>query len=304
MGNVEFILELVRKYPERVLELNDNKQSIFHVAVLYRHVNIYPLLYDMGSIKESIIKLEDIHGNNMLHLVGILEETSMCKELEDMSQIYAQMAEELRWFKVVNAMIPPSLRVKKNKAGLSPLELFIENHKVLVYKSQEWMKRTFSELLLLAALMITISFAAAISFASGSNQDSNRDTAAYKVTYNLFIICNGSSFIFALSSIILMLSIMGSRHAEHDFLESLPRNLDNVIYILNLSMGTMMIAFQMIIILLYHDNYSWVVHVTRALACIVCLWFGYRVFTHATTRTASCLKVLLLYKRGIMYKQN
>ena len=100
MGNTTFIVELIRHYPELVLELNDNKQSIFHVAVLHRHFNIYSLLFEIGSIKDSIINLEDAKGNNMLHLVGILEETTMSNQLQKISGPVPQMRQELVWFKV------------------------------------------------------------------------------------------------------------------------------------------------------------------------------------------------------------
>ncbi|KVH92000.1 Ankyrin repeat-containing protein [Cynara cardunculus var. scolymus] len=147
MGNTAFIVELIRQYPERVLELDDNNQTIFHVAISHRHFSIYSLLYEIGSIKDSVINLEDGKGNNMLHLVGILEETTMImsNQLQNISGAVLQMRQELVWFELhlseVKAILPPSLREKKNTAGLSPHELFTENHKGLVSKGEEWIKK-------------------------------------------------------------------------------------------------------------------------------------------------------------------
>ncbi|XP_024977660.1 uncharacterized protein LOC112515221 [Cynara cardunculus var. scolymus] len=168
MGNTAFIVELIRQYPERVLELDDNNQTIFHVAISHRHFSIYSLLYEIGSIKDSVINLEDGKGNNMLHLVGILEETTMImsNQLQNISGAVLQMRQELVWFELhlseVKAILPPSLREKKNTAGLSPHELFTENHKGLVSK----------------ALIVTVSFAAAITFVGGYNQDNDYITVS------------------------------------------------------------------------------------------------------------------------------
>ncbi|KAJ9561969.1 hypothetical protein OSB04_007129 [Centaurea solstitialis] len=298
MGNVEFIVELIRKYPERALERNDNKQSIFHVAVLYRQADVYTLLNEIGSIKESIINLEDIDGNNMLHLVGILEKTSMYKQFEDMSQVYVQIQEELIWFKKVKAILPPSLRVKKNKDGLSPYELFVKNHKDLVSNGQEWMKKTFSELLLLAALMITISFADVISFASGSNQDTPR-SAHYRSIYNAFVMSNGFSFLFASISVIHILFIISSRYAEQDFLELLPKKLEKVTGALCYSMVFMTSAFSMIIVLLYIDDYPRVAYIIVAQVYMVMFLSLYHLCTRMSTRLASRFKTMST--KRIMY---
>lgn len=101
MGNTAFVVELIRQYPEQVLALNDNKQSIFHVAVTHRYRGIYSLLHVLGSMKESIVDLEDENGNNMLHLVGILSKTTRSDYLlKDIPGPAAQLLTDLAWFQV------------------------------------------------------------------------------------------------------------------------------------------------------------------------------------------------------------
>ncbi|CAH1454110.1 unnamed protein product [Lactuca virosa] len=106
MGNTAFIVELIRQYPEQVLALNDNKQSIFHIAITYRYRGIYSLLHDIGSMKESIVDLEDENGNNMLHLVGILSETGRSYLLKDIPGPTSQLLEDLAWFQNVWTILP------------------------------------------------------------------------------------------------------------------------------------------------------------------------------------------------------
>lgn len=96
MGNAKFVVELIRQYPDLIWKLNDNNQSIFHIAVAHRHESIYNLLYEIGSMKDMITPLKDPAGNNMLHLVGRIAKN----RVQDVSGVTFQMQRELLWFKV------------------------------------------------------------------------------------------------------------------------------------------------------------------------------------------------------------
>lgn len=96
-GNTKFVVELIRKYPDLIWKVNDNNQSIFHIAVEHRHEGIYNLLYEIGSMKDLITPLKDPKENNMLHLVGKIAKQ---KRLQDVSGVALQMQRELLWFQV------------------------------------------------------------------------------------------------------------------------------------------------------------------------------------------------------------
>ncbi|KAI3790600.1 hypothetical protein L2E82_03761 [Cichorium intybus] len=98
MGNTEFIVELVRQYPDLLWKTNDDEQTIFHVAVINRHEGIYNLLHEIGSMKDTITLMRDIKGNNMLHLVGMCAKSN---HLQNDSGVGLQMQRELLWFKVL-----------------------------------------------------------------------------------------------------------------------------------------------------------------------------------------------------------
>ncbi|KAI3514880.1 hypothetical protein L1887_13627 [Cichorium endivia] len=114
MGNTAFVVEVIRQYPELVREVNDDNQSIFHVAVSYRHEGIYNLLYEIGSLRNLIITLEDKNGNNMLHLVG---ESAKFNRLQNIPGVGLQLHLETLWFKEVETILPPPFREKKNAFG-------------------------------------------------------------------------------------------------------------------------------------------------------------------------------------------
>nr|GEV40548.1 hypothetical protein [Tanacetum cinerariifolium] len=120
-GSIKFIVELISKYHDLIWKRNDDDLSIFHIAVLHRHESIYNLLYEIGSMKDSIVILEDQYRNNMLHLVGMMVDT---KRLKKVSGAAFQMQLELLWYKEVVSMILPSYRERKNKSGKTPYQLF------------------------------------------------------------------------------------------------------------------------------------------------------------------------------------
>nr|GEV81257.1 ankyrin repeat-containing domain, PGG domain protein [Tanacetum cinerariifolium] len=56
VGNTNFLLELIRRSPDLIWKVNDDNQTIFHVAVKNRHVSIYNLLYEIGAMKDMEVE--------------------------------------------------------------------------------------------------------------------------------------------------------------------------------------------------------------------------------------------------------
>ncbi|PWA40442.1 ankyrin repeat-containing domain, PGG domain protein [Artemisia annua] len=255
MGNTKFIVELIRQYPDLIWKVNDNNQTIFHIAVKHRHEGIYNLLYEIGSMKDLITPLKDENDNNMLHLVG---KSAKTKRLQDVSGVAFQMQRELLWFNEVESMIPPSYRERKNKDGLTPHELFTKEHKDLVAKGEDWMKGTANQCMVVAALIATIVFAAAFTVPGGYNQTDGIPIFKSKVTFMVFVVADAISLFSSAASILMFLSILTSRYAERDFLKSLPKKLMLGLATLFLSITTMTIAFSVSFFVLYYNHLRWV----------------------------------------------
>ncbi|KAI3781500.1 hypothetical protein L2E82_11516 [Cichorium intybus] len=255
MGNTAFVVEVIRQYPHLVREVNDNNQSIFHIAVSHRHEGIYNLLYEIGSLRNLIITLEDKNGNNMLHLVG---ESAKINRLQNIPGVGLQLHLETLWFKEVEAILPPPFREKKNAAGLTPHEVFTKNHKDLFSKGEEWMKETAAQLMVVASLIATISFAAAFTFPGGYDQVTGMPIFLKKNLSKIFIIFDGLSFISASTSILLVLSILGSDYTEHDFMISLPQQLMICMASLFISIATMILTFLINFLILYQHYSTWI----------------------------------------------
>lgn len=97
VGNCEIIVELAKSYPDLPWEVNDKNQSIFHIAVLYRHAAIFNLIHEIRSIRNFVVTYEDADQNNLLHCAAKLAPPN---QLNLMSGAAFQMMHELRWYEV------------------------------------------------------------------------------------------------------------------------------------------------------------------------------------------------------------
>jgi predicted ATP-grasp superfamily ATP-dependent carboligase len=99
LGNVEFLIILIRSYPDLIWKVLDKKsqRSIFHIAVKHRQKSVFNLINEIGAIKGIIAQYTDTCDNNMLHLAGLL---APLDRLNIKSGAALQMQQELLWFKV------------------------------------------------------------------------------------------------------------------------------------------------------------------------------------------------------------
>nr|GEW37128.1 ankyrin repeat-containing domain, PGG domain protein [Tanacetum cinerariifolium] len=154
-------------------------------------------------------------------------------------------------------MIPPSYRDRKNKDGLTAYELFTMEHKDLVTLGESWMKETANQCMVVAALIATIVFAAAFTVPGGYDQDKGLPLFRSKAVFMVFVVADAISLLSSSASILMFLSILTSRYAERDFLESLPKKLMGGLATLFLSITTMTITFGVSFFILYHKGLLW-----------------------------------------------
>lgn len=155
-------------------------------------------------------------------------------------------------------MIPPQYRQRKNRGGETPQDLFTKKHANLVNKGEDWMKNTASQCMVVATLITTIVFAAAFTLPGGYNQNKGIPFFRKEPSLIIFVISDAVSLISSSTSILMFLSILTSRYAERDFLESLPKKLMFGLATLFLSIVTMMVAFSASFFVLYDKKVEWV----------------------------------------------
>ncbi|XP_057247440.1 ankyrin repeat-containing protein NPR4 [Beta vulgaris subsp. vulgaris] len=238
-GKVEFLTTLIRSYPDLIWKVDENRHSIFHIAIIHRHEEIFKLIYEIGAIKDLIATYKDDNGNNMLHLACKLAPTH---RLNCVSGAALQMQREIQWFKAVKKVVSTEYAEAENKDLKTPHSLFSEEHEELRAKGEEWMKKTAESCALVATLIATVVFSAAFQLPGGVDSEGSPNLMT-RASFVVFALSNAVSLFTSTASVLMFLSILTSRYAESDFLISLPLKLMMGLTLLFLSIATMMVAF-------------------------------------------------------------
>ncbi|KAJ0018858.1 hypothetical protein Pint_12087 [Pistacia integerrima] len=256
LGNFKFLNMFISRYPNLVDKLDENKYSIFHIAVIHRHADIFRLIFGILDLNREIMTaLVDKDKNNILHLVAKLPHPS---RLSIVSGAALQMQRELLWFKEIEKVVKPSYRKKKNSSGKTPQELFTEEHKGLLRAGELWMKNTATSCMLVATIVTSVIFAAAFSVPGGYEDKTGMPNLLKDNLFQVFSISNAIALSSSIISALMFLSILTSRYTEDDFGRSLPLKLIGGLLSLYVSLVTMMIAFITSFLLAYHDRLNFV----------------------------------------------
>ncbi|KAJ0017086.1 hypothetical protein Pint_12194 [Pistacia integerrima] len=265
-GNSQFLAELICRYPDLIYQFDENGYSIFHIAILHRHANVFNLIYEIGLTKELFVTCEDKdQQNNMLHLAAKLPHPS---RISIVSCAALQIQRELLWFKEIEKVVQPSFREKKNSNGQTPQELFTQEHKELLKSGEQWMKNTANSCMLVATIITTIIFAAVFSVPGGNSSDKGIPIHLKETWFQVFVISDAIALSSSSISILMFLSILTSRYIEDDFLKSLPYKLMVGLSTLFVSIITMMVAFSTTLLLAYHDRLNYVTMLTIVIASV------------------------------------
>ncbi|XP_031278621.1 ankyrin repeat-containing protein NPR4-like isoform X2 [Pistacia vera] len=271
-GNSQFLAELIGRYPDLMYQLDEHGYSIFHIAVLYRHANVFNLIYEIGFTKELFVTCEDEdQQNNILHLAAKLPHPS---RIGIVSGAALQMQQELLWFKEIEKIVQPSFLEKKNSNGQTPQELFTQENKELLKSGEQWMKNTSNSCMFVATIITTIIFATVFSVPGGNDSSKGLPLHLKETWFQVFVISDAIALSSSSISILMFLSILTSRYIEDDFLELLPFKLMVGLSILFISIITMMVAFSTTLLLAYHDRLNCVTMVTSVVAFVPAILYA------------------------------
>ncbi|XP_028100743.1 ankyrin repeat-containing protein ITN1-like [Camellia sinensis] len=214
-GIVEIVEHILRSYPNAIYLKNDNEQSIFHLAIECRHEKVFNLIHQVGEFKTIFLTQPDKLKNNALHLAGKLApQQQLCLKAGPV----LQMQRELQWFKGVEKLVVPRNKEEKNSEKYTPVEVFTDTHRELVKGGENWMRGTATSCSLVATLIATVVFAAAITV-PGGNDSSGHPIFYKKSIFLLFFICDALALFSSITSVLFFLSILSSHYGEEDFLE-------------------------------------------------------------------------------------
>ncbi|XP_028752494.1 uncharacterized protein LOC114712188 [Neltuma alba] len=254
LGNVEFLFKVSTTNPELVsmVTFSQQKGHAFFNAVEYRQDEVFNLLRGFHFRNVVAVMFTKNH-DNLLHIVAKLAPAS---QLNHIPGAALKMQREWQWFKAVESVVNPGIELRLNKEGLTPLDYFKKNHKVLRNEGEKWIKDTASSCSVVGALIVTIVFATAFTVPGGNDQASGYPIFLKEKLFKVFLISDAVSLFASTTSILTFLGILTSRYAEEDFLYSLPTKLIIGLSTLFLSIVTMLIAFSATIIIMWQHNSS------------------------------------------------
>ncbi|XP_028805687.1 ankyrin repeat-containing protein ITN1-like [Neltuma alba] len=149
------------------LTLDDRNWNTFFYAIEHRQANVFSLIHEY-RFKNLVASVVDTDQDFMLHVAAKLgpsnRQPHRCPAL--------QMQSEMQWFKEVERLVPPGLRVSLNNwSGQTPKDTFKETHTDLRDAGEKWMKDTASPCSVVGALIVTVMSAATFTVPGGYNQN-------------------------------------------------------------------------------------------------------------------------------------
>ena len=148
----------------------------------------------------------------------------------------------------------PEYAESENQKRETPRVLFTEQHNEMRRKGEKWMRNTAASYSVVATLIVTMVFSAGAKILTGNDKEPHK-------SYFAFAILDSASLVYSTASILVFLSIMTSRYAEGDFLESLPNKLLTGLILLVVAIATMLMAFFTIFYMNFgsHLYFVWIV---------------------------------------------
>lgn len=98
-GIEEIVGEILESLPTAITYVNEEKHSIYHVAVMYRRENILRMAHEKNKNRNATYYLNpDVNEDNILHLVGYKPREA---RLDTGCEAIFKMQSEFQWFKVI-----------------------------------------------------------------------------------------------------------------------------------------------------------------------------------------------------------
>lgn len=152
---------------------------------------------------------------------------------------------------------PTCLINHHNDDLLTADQLFAKENGELLKEAKEWLKRTAEHCTVVIVLIATVAFASAYTVPGGPNSQTGYPILLSKPLFLVFTIADVLSLGFALTAVVIFLTILTSSFQMKEFRKSLPHKLLSGFTLLFLSVSMMMVAFAATIILMINNKERW-----------------------------------------------
>ncbi|KAL3742740.1 hypothetical protein ACJRO7_018109 [Eucalyptus globulus] len=215
-GHINVIDGLITSCPDACDIINNKGQTALHVAVMGGQVSVVKYILGMPN-QEDLINEQDTDGNTALHLAALHKENDIIDILARDKRVdhLAKNKDHLTALDIFSAHEEIGFGARnvsyllEGSHGISGFQAwFIEHGKKRLEKQFVQGQPSFivDVQLLVAALIATVSFTAAVAMPGGYNNDGpNRGMAilAGRADFQAFVLCNSVAFLLSVLAIIL-----------------------------------------------------------------------------------------------------
>ncbi|XP_057950890.1 ankyrin repeat-containing protein ITN1-like [Malania oleifera] len=295
-GCIQIVRAILEKYPQAIEYTDHSGQTILHLAIKYRQLEIFELVKEMPLAWKRMKEKIDNKGNTILHMVGKKRKNYVPEKmlsplehllsplnqwlspLDQMLNPLDQLQDELDWFDHVKGEMVESL-INHQNDNMQTAEALFENTTLELHnEAKDWLYRTAERCSTLAALIATLAFAAAYTVPGGPNQSTGLPILSSRPFFLVFTMADGLSLAFALTAVVIFLSVPTSLFRFRDAKRSLPDKLTMGFTFLFLSVVMMMVAFASTMVLMIHQKDNWVKIV---LCCVAYFMVGIFAMTNS-----------------------
>ncbi|WJZ90087.1 hypothetical protein VitviT2T_009260 [Vitis vinifera] len=238
-GIVEMVVRILELFPVAIHDMNSEKKNIVLLAVENRQTHVYALLLKREILKDSIFHVVDHEGNSALHLAAKLNDRHPWR----IPGAALQMQWEIKWYEFVKNSMPIHFFVRYNNNNKTAREVFTESHADLVDKGGKWLNDTSNSCSVVAALIATVAFATSATVPGGVKEGIGVPTLENQPAFNVFSISSLIALCFSVTSVVMFLAILTSRHQEKDFGSDLPKKLLFGLSSLFISIAAILVSF-------------------------------------------------------------
>ncbi|RVW53635.1 hypothetical protein CK203_069110 [Vitis vinifera] len=220
-GITEMVKEILEIYPLAIHDTDLEEKNVVLLAVENRHHHVYELLLKTNILKDTVFGAVDRNGNSALHLAAMVPDNRPWL----IPGAALQMQWEVLWYEYVKRSMPPHFFPSHNKFNETARQIFTRDHKDMVQKGKEWLGSTATSCSVVATLIATVGFATSSAVPGGTREGSGKPNLEQQPAFHIFAVSSLIALCFSVTSTVMFLAILTSRHQESDFGQDLPIKL-------------------------------------------------------------------------------
>ncbi|KAK1384743.1 HIT domain-containing protein [Heracleum sosnowskyi] len=248
MGIPELVEEILRYFPDAANSIGKDGKNVFHFAAENRGGEIYEKLKESAINKDRMLLDVDNKGNTILH------HAAKTKPATNLSQgVSKLMAWDICWFQRIRDDCPAHLLYIRNNNKSTAEDLLMEDYDNKQIAAEKAVKELNQGLMVVAALIATVSFAAVFTLPGGFDQTKGSpllfNEKRHKHDLDLFLIYVGFTFFASLIALGTLLSTQLSQFHLGDLYFALPMKYSIAMSCLLLSSCSIFATFLQALIL-------------------------------------------------------